>query len=400
METTRFNGDRLRKARIYNGLTLTELAEKTGISKQSISLYENGKNVPDYQRVLAMARALGFPNGFFFQEDTVSTRTETTYFRSQATATKKDRSSQSVKLEFVAGMYEVLWNYIDFPTFADPEVEFNGYDTVEGCSTQEAINEIEDAAQKVRQTWGLGNGPIQNLQYELEQHGILVTCLNTDEDKIDAFSQRTLVGGEVVYLVAIAMSKVFECRIRFDMAHELGHIVLHPWSEDLDSISKEEFKSRERQANMFAGAFLLPRESFGKELAQFPTNLDYYKFLKRKWKVSIQAMLYRAQQLGLLTPNQYQYLMRQVSKNGWRKQEPDDVPYALNESIFQGAIDLLFDNHILTPESLMREFSQNGITLYPDKVEELLHLRPGTMKVKPQIVPLFQLKKSSDGDEE
>ena len=76
METTKFNGDRLRKARIYNGLTLTELAEKTEISKQSISLYENGKNVPDYQRVRAISQVLDFPTGYFFQDDIVSTRTE------------------------------------------------------------------------------------------------------------------------------------------------------------------------------------------------------------------------------------------------------------------------------------------------------------------------------------
>ena len=247
-------------------------------------MYENGKNIPDYQRVAIMSQALGFPRGYFFQEDKISTRTETTYFRSQATATKKDRNAQSVKLEFVARLYEVLWEYIDFPTFSDSEIEFNGFDTLEGCNTLEAIDEIEVAAQKVREAWNLGNGPIKNLQYELEQHGILVTCLDTDEDKIDAFSQRTLVGGDVVYLVAISLGKVFECRIRFDMAHELGHIVLHPWSEDLDSISKEEFKSRERQANMFAGAFLLPRESFGSELAQFPTDLRYYQYLKKSGK--------------------------------------------------------------------------------------------------------------------
>jgi Zn-dependent peptidase ImmA (M78 family) len=121
---------------------------------------------------------------------------------------------------------------------------------------------------------------------------------------------------------------------------------------------------------MFAGAFLLPRDSFGRDITQYPTDLKYYQFLKRKWKVSIQAMLYRAYQLKIVTPNQYQYLMRQISKNGWRKKEPDDIPYVMNESIFQGAVDLLFDNRILTPESLMNEFRRNGITLYPDMVEE------------------------------
>lgn len=368
-------------------------ADQTEISKQSISLYENNKNIPEYQRIQILSQALGFPFEYFFQEGKNRAHTETTYFRSQSTATKKNRNAQSIKLEYIAEMYEVLWQYIDFPTFSDFGLSFDGYDTVEECNSQAAIDEMETVTQAVRQSWGLGNGPIQNLQYNLEQNGILVTYLNTDEDKIDAFSQRILVDGSDVFIVAIAMSKKYECRIRFDMAHELGHIILHPWSEDLDSITKEEFKSRERQANMFAGAFLLPRDSFGRDITQYPTDLKYYQFLKRKWKVSIQAMLYRAYQLKIVTPNQYQYLMRQISKNGWRKKEPDDIPYVMNESIFQGAVDLLFDNRILTPESLMNEFRRNGITLYPDMVEELLHLRPGTLESIPHIIPLFQLRK-------
>lgn len=392
MEAKKFNGDRLKKARMYNGLTLTELAERTEITKQSISLYENNKITPEYQRVQILSQVLGFPFEYFFQEDKVQTRTETTYFRSQSTATKKDRSAQSLKLEYIAGIYEVLWKYIDFPIFHDTDLSFEGYDTVQDCSSIAAIDEMEQIAATVRQAWRIGNGPIINLQYELEQHGILVTFLDTDEDKIDAFSQRTLVDGSDVFLIAVALNKIFECRIRFDLAHELGHIFLHPWSEDLDLISKDEFKARERQANMFAGAFLLPRESFGRDASQYPTDLKYYQFLKRKWKVSIQAMLYRTHQLGIISPNQYQYLMRQVSKNGWRKQEPDDTPYIMNESIFQGAVDLLFENNVLSPESLMNEFRLNGITLYPDMVEELLHLRPGTLQTKPRIIPLVQLK--------
>lgn len=398
MDAEHFNGDRLRKARIYNGLTLTELAEKTSISKQSISLYENNRNIPDYQRILKIALELGFPFDYFFQKDKIRTRTETTYFRSQATATKKNRTAQSAKLEFVAELYEVLWKYIDFPCFEDLQIHFDGYDTVDECNTQAAIDEMEIVAQTVRKAWDLGNNPIKNMQYELERHGILVTYLNTHEDKIDAFSQRTLVAGSDVYLVAIALEKIYESRIRFDMAHELGHILMHPWSEDLDSITKEEFKSRERQANMFAGAFLLPCDSFGREVAQYPTDLRYYQFLKKKWHVSIQAMVYRANQLGVITSNQYQYLMRQISKNGWRKKEPDDIPYIMNESVFQGAIDLLYENHILTPESLMKEFHRNGLTLYPQMVEELLHLRTGTLKAKSRVIPLYQLKKHNENN--
>ena len=319
MEQRKFNGDRLKKARIYNGISLTDLAMQADIKKQSISLYENGKNVPDHEKVRVLARILGFPYDYFFQKDKIKAYTETTYFRSQATATKKDRAAQSVKLEFVAQMYETLWNYIDFPVYKDPKLDFIGYDDPLDCESQDAIDEMEEAVAKVKKCWRVPSGPIKDLQYLLEQNGILVTGFSIGEDKIDAFSQRTIIDNADVFLIAVALGSRPECRLRFDMAHELGHIVLHPWSEDIESLSKEEFKARERQANMFASAFLLPRDSFSKDVSQYPTDLKFYLFLKKKWKVSVQAMMYRARQLDIISANQYQYMMRQVSKNGWNQ---------------------------------------------------------------------------------
>lgn len=138
------------------------------------------------------------------------------------------------------------------------------------------------------------------------------------------------------------------------MAHELGHILLHPWSESLDLISKEEFKSRENQANRFASAFLLPKESFLQEIQAYPTDLNYYLHLKKRWHCSMQAMIYKAHQLKAITDNQYQYMMRQVSKKGWRTNEPGDTPYYFNENIFQGAIDVLFEADYLNPNTLLQ----------------------------------------------
>ena len=87
-----------------------------------------------------------------------------------------------------------------------------------------------------------------------------------------------LVSGHLgnVFFIAVAQGEKPKGRIFFDMAHELGHIFLHPWSESLDLIGKEEFKSRENQANRFASAFLLPKESFLQEIQAYPTGLNYY----------------------------------------------------------------------------------------------------------------------------
>ena len=389
----KFYGERLRSARMYRGLTLTELAKRTEISKQSLSLYENDNNTPDYMKVRRLASELNFPYDYFFQKDSYAAKTETTYFRSLASATKKDRTAQSIKLEYVAKMYEILMEFISFPEMNLPSVDFVGCDDVFECENEDAIQEIEDIVAQVRKYWDIGTGPIKDLQYLLEKNGIIVTGFDTNEDKIDAFSQRTIVAGNDIYFIAVALGNRPEGRIRFDMAHELGHILLHPWSEDLEAITKDEFKARERQANMFASAFLLPRDSFGKDIASYPTDLKYYQFLKNKWKVSIQAMIYRAHQLGIMSDNQYQYLMRQVSKNGWRINEPGDASYSLNENIFQGAIDLLIEQNVLTAKEILDLFKKNGVTLYPEDMEELLHLRPDTLKVEEKVVPILQLRK-------
>ena len=255
------------------------------------------------------------------------------------------------------------------------------------------MNEIETISQAVRNYWDLDTSPITNLQLTLEENGIIVTGFDTKDNKIDAFSQRTLIDNKDVFFIAVSQGVKPKGRLFFDMAHELGHILLHPWSESLELISKEDFKMRETQANMFASAFLLPKESFLREIQAYPTDLNYYLHLKKRWNCSIQAMIYRAHQLNAITDNQYQYMMRQISKKGWRTAEPGDSAYFLNENIFQGAIDVLFEANYLNPNTLIKLLKKYGVTLYPSDIEELLNLRKGTLKADEERGNIIQLKR-------
>ncbi len=393
MNKNQFLGEQLKKARRLRGMTITALAEVTDISKQSISLYENGENKPEYPRALALANALRVPDTFFFSEDVCRTETPATYFRSLASATKLTRTSQSLKLEYVAKMYEALLEYIDFPALDLPTIEYSGrYNLNDPDSMDAMYREMETVAMQVREHWNLGDGPIGDLQYILESHGIIVTGFDTTDDEIDAFSQRTILKTGEVCFIAVDQGRKPEGRIRFDMAHELAHLLIHPWSEDIDSLTKEEFKLRETEANVFASAFLLPRSTFGSEVSNYPTDLEYYLGLRKKWKISIQAMMYRARQLGCITGNQYQYMMRQVSKRGWRKSEPGDSPCILGESIFQGAIDLLLGEKILSAEGILRLFASYGVNLYSEEIEDLLHIREGTLTSKKSQAKIVQLR--------
>jgi Zn-dependent peptidase ImmA (M78 family)/DNA-binding XRE family transcriptional regulator len=391
----KFNGERLKSARLYRGKTLTEIADATEISKQSLSLYENGKNIPEINKVLTLSQTLGFPYDFFFKNDTYQVKTETTYFRSLVSASKRDRTAQSVKMEYVAKIYEAILEYIDFPALNVPNFTFSGSDDHKVVESEKEVAELENLANQLREYWKIGNEPIDDIRYLLESNGLIITCFDTNVNNIDAFSQRTIINGEDVYIIAISKDGQTTARAMFDMAHELAHILLHPWSEDLELISKEEFKVRERQANIFAGAFLLPRDSFGKEISRYPNDLNYYIHLKEKWHTSIKSMVYRAHQLGHITPNQYQYMMRQMSKNGWRLSEPGDTAFVLENNIMQTAVDVMLEDKDTTTDDILYILEEKGVILYPEEIEEIIHLKQGTLKTIPKegakIIPLKRI---------
>lgn len=375
MHQMRFQGVKLKNARLYRGFTLTKLSEETEISKQSLSQYENGLT-PDSAKLYKISTALNFPRDYFIVKDNFNISSDVTYFRSLTSSSKLSRTSQSIKLDHVAKAYEALSQIIEFPKLNIPEVNF-----YESNIPSDSMNtEIEKIADDTRKHWGLDTSPINNLQYQLEKNGIIVTGFNSTDNGIDAFSQRTLINNTIVFFIAICVGQKPQGRIYFDMAHELGHILLHPWSESLDNISREEFRNREQQANMFASAFLLPRESFGNDVCVSPLKISTYQILKRKWHCSIQAMLYRTHTLGIINVNQFQYMMRKVSQNGWRQKEPGDSPYPLNENIFQGAIDVLYSAGGYTPRQVMKLFWSQGINLYYKELEDILYLREGTLK--------------------
>ena len=384
MDKQTFYGERLKEALDIRVKKMTELADETGISKQSLSLYANNNNTPPYENVVKIAQALNFPYDFFMNQNTSTAVTGNTYFRSQGAATKKNRNAQRIKLEYVAKLYEILVNYINFPELNLPDTsDLFLPDNVLDVDSDEAVNGIEKLADKVRQHCGLGKDPIDNLQYVLESNGIIVTGFRDVDAHIDAFSQQINVNGKAVYIIALAIGDKPIERLRFDMAHELGHILMHIWGEKNEYVPRDEFNAREKQANMFASALLLPRETFSRNVSAYPSNVDFYKSLKKKWKVSIQAMMYRTRQLGIISANQFQYMMRIMQNKGWRKSEPlDNTMKAAKPALFSDAVDLLLDNKVFTQKEFVDELSEMGLAMNPSELEVLLNLSKGTLSVQ------------------
>lgn len=379
-----FNGNRLKSARQYRGLTVEELSKKINVSKQAVSQYENGKieNIP-FDKIFSISNVLNFPYEYFTQKNNFELQTGATYFRSLMKTSKKYRLAQEIKMEHIAVIYSFLNEYVTFPELNLPEWIGD-------------ITTPVEAANALREYWGLGDKPIDNIMRTVEQNGIIVTTFATDTDDIDAFSQYVRMNGTDMYIIALSSNKESASRINFDIAHELGHILLHEWSEDEDVLKREDFKLREKEANEFASAFLLPKSSFVPEVSLQPQNLDFYVQLKRKWKVSIAAMLYRSRELDVITQGQYQYLMRVMQNKNWRKTEPlDSIIKPAKPSLLSDAVDVLLVNNVFTQKEFIDELSDMGLAMNPDELEILLNLNRGILsveKTKPAKMVMLKAK--------
>lgn len=379
-----FNGERLKIARMWRNLSATQLADLTGFSRQTISMLENGKLMnPEFATVQKLSEKLEFPITFFLEETKINLNESTTYFRSLLTTNKKYRVEQEEKIKFIAIVYNMLSEYLEFEKVNLPQIPTN-------ATPQEAANIL-------REYWGLGNRPIENIVYLAESNGLIVTDFETATGDVDAFSHKITSDDMETYLIGYSKNKRTAARIHFDVAHEIGHILLHNWREDLECIDKEEFKEIELQAHAFASAFLLPEDEFRKDVSPYATNLAYYTELKKTWKVSIAAMIRRAKDLDIITADDYSRLMRNMQKQGIRKIEPlDDELVTAEPSLLRQAIKILFDQKVFTPNEFLEELSREyGLTLYPKDIETLLGLKKGTFEEKenPQIVISVKSKK-------
>jgi Zn-dependent peptidase ImmA (M78 family) len=155
-------------------------------------------------------------------------------------------------------------------------------------------DEFDTIAESCRSRWGLGLGPISNVLALLESKGITVCRYELAGERVEAFSYWN--GARP--FIFMASEKEASARARFDLAHELGHLILHRWVENEELENPKVLKRIENEADRFAAAFLLPRRSFPNEV--YTARLEAFINLKRRWIVSVQAMVYRCRDLGLI----------------------------------------------------------------------------------------------------
>ena len=173
--------------------------------------------------------------------------------------------------------------------------------------------ESEAAADVVRAEWGLGYRAIPNLIHLLELNGVRVYSLTQDTRNVDAFS----FWRNGVPFIFLDRSKTAE-RIRFDAAHELGHLVLHKHGGPVG-------QDAEMQANAFASAFLIPASSVFGVVQKNSTTLPRLVQLKKNWGVSVAALAYRLHKLRALSDWQYRSMCIEMAP--YRRHEPEPMAH-------------------------------------------------------------------------
>lgn len=356
----KFNPKRLREARLIRDLTIKELSEKIGVTKQAVSQFELGDYTPKTETMMSIINTLKFPKNFFYREYKEQF-VGNTFFRANAAATKKSKERQYNKTLLSGYIYEYLADYIEFPELNLPDIS--------DFDSEWDDDSIEELALKVREHWGLGDNPITNIVHLLEKNGIMVFSVDTDSQKIDAFCQHRK-GRPFIFL---GNDKQSAFRRQFDGGHELGHILMHKDIDNQDVLNKEEFKVMENQANRFASAFSLPADAFAKTVTS--TSLLHFVELKKYWNVSIAAMIYRCLDLNIIDEGKYTSLQKQISMKKMRKKEPLDDVFPLQEPVvLKKSILMLLESDVKNEQQIIQE-----ISVPQEYIEMLCNLDKGTL---------------------
>jgi Zn-dependent peptidase ImmA (M78 family)/DNA-binding XRE family transcriptional regulator len=321
--------ERIKEAREARGFTLEGFAQALGKTRQAAAQFETGQSSPSGETLSRIIALTEQPLSFFVAMPSRPGNAGTIFWRSLKRMEQHHRKRIAKRLQWAADIAAMADEFIELPAVDIPNWEFDPETADE--------HEIEEAAEFLREYWGLGLGPIVNLAQLLESKGIILVREDVECADMDGVS--CWINGRPYILLSGEVKS--GPRDLYNLAHELGHIFLHALVE----VNDRNIALVEKQANRFASAFLMPMESFAKEV--FGTSIEFFKTLKRRWGVAIAAMAYRCKDLHLITDNQYSYIFRQMNAMKIRKVEPlDDAFDVAKPRILGEAIRMLVEHGV------------------------------------------------------
>ncbi|MBL8567171.1 MAG: XRE family transcriptional regulator [Hyphomicrobiaceae bacterium] len=331
-------GDLVRLARHYRGFTQSRAAEAIGVAQAVFSRIENDLIEPDDQIREKVSAAFALPSAFFEVSDTVYGPPVSVHTMLRG---KADVSAREVDM-ITAELNIRLFNIRKFLENVDysPVTELPGLDIERYESTRKI-------AATVRAHWKITSGPIKNLTRLIEKAGIIVGETNFHGA---AVSGVTFAAPGKPPLILVNKDHPAD-RLRFTLAHELGHLVMHRFPT----------ATMEDEANQFASDFLMPPGELIDVFRGRRITLELLAALKKEWRVSMQSLLMKAQSLECISDNQARYLWQQISARGWRTREP-------------ASLDFQFDHPEVLPSILKSHLTDLGFSL--DELIEMSRIGP------------------------
>lgn len=317
-------------------MSLEDVASLVGKTRQYLHKVESHQTQPTDELTESLAEILNVEAEFFWSPPTYSLPEDLFHFRKQFTTRALAKQVTLARGELVYRIVALLEKELKLPSlkFFEPSA----------CSGEKSI---EDIANLCRAEWGLGNGPISNMTRLAEYLGAIVTSFSSTSKEVDALSVATLRP-----VIVRNDAKESICRQRFDIAHEIGHLILHSGIITGD-------RKTESEANRFASAFLIPSAMM---IKLFPRpkggRLDWAGISKFKltWKVSKAAILYRARQLDLITEDQYKSGVIRLRRTGEAtKEREDDLIQAEPPELLQKSFNVLATRKNLYSEDISKK---------------------------------------------
>jgi Zn-dependent peptidase ImmA (M78 family) len=298
-------GDMLRLARQRLGFTQKEAAARLGIPQPVLSRFENGLASPDDALLMKATQVYHVPRDFFDIRDPVYGAPVSVHpmTRSRSDVTARELDTIAAELNIRMMHLARFLDGVDYNKSSDiPEMDVERYGSA------------EKIAATVRAHWRMPSGPVRNLTELVEEAGAIVGFSNFGGAAVSGVTMRVPGRPPLILLNRAHPAD----RMRWTLGHELGHLAMHRFPTP----------EMEEEANRFSSALLMPEAEMRDALHGRRITLELLAGLKKEWRVSMQAILYRAKDLGYLTANQSRYLWQQISARGWRLREPPDTEFA------------------------------------------------------------------------
>jgi Zn-dependent peptidase ImmA (M78 family)/DNA-binding XRE family transcriptional regulator len=277
---------RIKSARTLAGYSLRELSEKMEgiVSHTAIKKYEEGKMMPESKVLLALSKALHVKSDYFFKPFEVNI--ENIEFRKRSKLLVKEINAIKEKV------IDSISNYIELEQFLNMSSLF--VNPIHDVLISNG-DDVELAVNKLLDSWKLGFNTLPNVVGLLEEKEIKVIEIEGNEN-FDGLS-----GWANTNIPVIVINKNFPIeRKRLTALHELAHLLL-VFSNEVEP------KQKEKLCHRFAGAMLMPKETFLQELGRYRTQISIPELvaLKETYGISIQAIMARAKDLEIISEEKY-----------------------------------------------------------------------------------------------